>query len=153
MRPEWMVIIHVVFGSLGIYAALWLIVELLNSSKTNQRRIKIAGILIALFIWLSYFFGGYYYVNYYPADRTLIMAGPMPWAHAFFMEIKEHLFFILLLLATYVPIVVYSEDFLPEKGGRNLLFTVAGLIFILGLIMDGSGAIIIMGAKCGLLGR
>lgn len=39
MRPEWMVIIHVVFGSIGIYAALWLIVELLNSSKTNQKRI------------------------------------------------------------------------------------------------------------------
>ncbi len=153
MRPEWLVIIHVVLGSIGIYAALWLFIELLNSSPVNQGRIKIAGILIFLFIWLSYFVGGYFYVKFYTYDKTAIMAGPFPWAHSFFMEVKEHIFFVLLMLATFVPIVLFREDLLPDKGGRSLLLSVAMLIFILGLFMDLSGALIIMGAKCGLVGR
>jgi len=52
-----------------------------------------------------------------------------------------------------VPFLVYQEKLLSNRGSRTLLLTVTGVIVILGLIMDGSGAIIIMGEKCGLLGR
>jgi hypothetical protein len=41
MRPEVFVIIHVVFGMFGILAALWMFVETLNSTETNQKRIEI----------------------------------------------------------------------------------------------------------------
>jgi hypothetical protein len=153
MRPEGIVLFHVVFGMFGILAALWLYVEALNSSEVNQGRMRVAATLIPIFIWLSWIIGGYYYVKYYPASRAVILAGPLPWAHKFFMEIKEHLFFMVLWAATFVPFLVYQEKLLSDRGSRTLLLTVTAVIVILGLIMDGSGAIIIMGEKCGLQGR
>ncbi len=153
MRPELMVLFHVGFGMLGILTAVWLYVEALNLTEANQGRIRVASLLLAIFIWLSYLVGGYYYVNYYAPSKAVILAGPFPWAHNFFMETKEHLFFMLLLLATYVPIAAYNLKLFPEKGARNVMLAVAGITLILGLIMDGSGAMIIMGEKCGLIGR
>jgi hypothetical protein len=150
MRPEGLVLIHVVFGMLGILAGLWLYVEALNCSPGNQGRIRVSAILAAVFIWLSYLLGGYYYVLYYAASKKVILGGPFPWAHNFFMETKEHVFFMLLLLATYLPIAVYTQNLLANKASRNLVLAVSGLIVILGLIMDGSGAMIIMGEKVGL---
>lgn len=150
MRPEGLVLIHVGFGMLGILAGLWLYVEALNSGPTNQGRIKTSALLVAIFIWLSYLLGGYYYVLYYAASKKAILAGPFPAAHNFFMETKEHVFFMLLLLATYLPIATYTQDLLANRAARNLVLAVAGLIVILGLIMDGSGAMIIMGEKLGL---
>jgi hypothetical protein len=104
-------------------------------------------------MWLCYVLGGYYYVNYYPASKAVILAGPFPSAHKFFMEVKEHLFFMVLLLATYAPFAVYGERLYSNKGARNLVLAVSALVVILGLIMDGSGAMIIMGEKLGLLRR
>jgi hypothetical protein len=153
MRPELMVLFHVGFGMLGILTAVWLYVEALNLTEANQGRIRVASLLLAIFIWVSYLLGGYYYVNYYAPSKAVILAGPFPWAHEFFMETKEHLFFMLLLLATYAPIAVYNLKLFPEKAGRNAVLAVAGITLILGLIMDGSGAMIIMGEKCGLIGR
>ena len=153
MRPEVFVIIHVVFGMFGILAALWMFVETLNSTETNQKRIEIASVVLVICIWLSYVLGGYYYVNYYAASKAVIIAGPFPAAHKFFMEVKEHLFFMVLLLATYAPFIVYGERLYSNKGARNLVLAVSALVVILGLIMDGSGAMIIMGEKLGLLRR
>jgi len=67
--------------------------------------------------------------------------------------VKEHLFFMVLLLATYAPFAVYGERLYSNKGARNLVLAVSALVVILGLIMDGSGAMIIMGEKLGLLRR
>jgi len=153
MRPEVFVIIHVVFGMFGMLAALWMFVETLNSTETNQKRIEIASVVLVICMWLSYVLGGYYYVNYYAASKAVILAGPFPSAHKFFMEVKEHLFFMVLLLATYAPFAVYGERLYGNKGARHLVLAVSALVVILGLVMDGSGAMIIMGEKLGLLRR
>ncbi len=152
MRPEALIIIHVIFGMFGLITALWCYVDALNASPANQGRISTAAWLTAIFIWLSWILGGLYYVPYYAADKKLILAGPLPSAHNFFMETKEHVFFMLLLLASYLPIAVRAKDLVSSKASRNLVLAVAGLIVILALIMDGSGAMIIMGEKCGLQG-
>jgi len=152
MRPEALIIIHVVFGMFGLLTALWCYVEGLNVNSANQGRIKTSALLTAIFIWLSWILGGLYYVPFYPASKKVILAGPMPSAHNFFMETKEHIFFMLLLLATYLPIAVRTQDILANRASRNLVLTVAGIIVILALIMDGSGAMIIMGERLGLQG-
>lgn len=36
--------------------------------------------------------GGYWYVHFYPAEKTLIPNGPWPFAHNLFMETREHFF-------------------------------------------------------------
>lgn len=150
MRPDALIIIHVVFGMFGLITALWCYVEGLNCSPTNQGRIKATALMTAIFIWFSWILGGLYYVPYYAADRKIILAGPMPSAHNFFMETKEHVFFMLLLLATYLPIAARTQDLLANRASRNLVLAVAGIIVILALIMDGSGAMIIMGERLGL---
>lgn len=153
MPKEVSLMLHATFGVLGLIAAVWMFVEVLNASADNRRRIRGASLALAAFIWLAYGVGGYWYVQFYAADKALITAGPWPFAHRFFMETKEHLFFLLLLLATYLPIAAYAHGpALPgDAGARRLLLTLAGLAALLALAMDGAGAVVALGAKLGLM--
>lgn len=152
MPKEVILFAHAVFGTLGALAAVWVYVETLNLHQENLARVKCMSLVVALCIWISYLFGGYFYVKFYGVtDRSIILAGPWPWAHKFAMEVKEHIFFILLVLATYLPIAA-RDPYLPVDN-KSLILAVSGLIALLVLAMDGFGAIIIMGAKQGLLTR
>ncbi|MHB1000045.1 MAG: hypothetical protein ACYC27_12435 [Armatimonadota bacterium] len=141
---------HVIFGLLGTLAGMWVFVEALNASRENRKRMFTVGLASAVFIWLSFIFGGYWYVNFYWADRDIILAGHMPRAHSFFMEAKEHLFFVLLLLATYLPIILNNRKLYEEKGTRALVLTITGLMVLLGLIMERFGSIVSYGVTVGL---
>jgi len=66
------------------------------------------------------------------------------------MEAKDHIVLMLLLPTTFLPIAA-SNTVASNKAARNVVLWVAGLIFLMGLAMDGSGAIIGMGVKVGLL--
>lgn len=144
---------HPTFGVLAVLAAVWVFVETLNASLGNRQRIRNAAWLVAVFLWLSYLAGGYWYVNFYGPERDIIKAGPWPFAHSFFMETKEHLFFVLLLLGTYLPITTSHPALATDRWAQRLVLTVATLIVLLGLAMEGAGAIISLGVKEGLLAR
>jgi hypothetical protein len=144
---------HAVFGTWGALAAVWAFVETLNLRTESLNRLRAVSILVAIFVWISYLMGGYFYVNFYAADKAIIMAGPWAWAHRFATETKEHIFFILLLLATYLPILARDPYLLKEKTNRILAMSVSGLVAVLVMAMDGFGAIIILGVKMGLLQR
>ncbi len=148
---------HVVFGLFGTIAAVWVIVEALNSSEANQHRLKLASIVTTLFMWLSYLIGGWWYVVYYGAavsnsDKTIILAGPWKWSHSFFMEAKEHIFFMLILLSILLPIVTFGNQVFKDRKIRNLSIVIALTIVVLGLGMEGFGAMISKGVKMSLLG-
>ena len=143
---------HVLFGMLCIVSAVWVFVDVLNASEANQARIRTMSLAVALFMWLAYLIGGYWYVLYYSADKALILKGPWPFAHDFFMEMKEHVALMLLLLATYLPIAA-SNNLFSNKSARSVVLCVAGLIVLIGMALDGSGAIIGMGAKVALLAK
>lgn len=153
MSKEFILMLHPTFGVLALLTAVWIFVEVLNVSENNLARIRTAAIVLAAFLWLSYLVGGYWYVQYYAADKAIIKAGPWPFAHSFFMEIKEHLFFTLLLIGTYVPIVASGTRLLANGSACKLLLVLSALVVLLGLAMEGSGAIIGLGVKMGLLGR
>ena len=89
---------------------------------------------------------------YYASERDIIRAGPWKWAHTFFMEFKEHFFFALLLLSILLPIIAYRNDLMVPEN-RKLLLIVTVLVVIIGLVMDGSGAIISRGLVAGFTGR
>ena len=80
----------------------------------------------------------------------MILKGPWPFAHDFFMETKEHLFFVTAILAFLLPITTREKLYL-NSAARKLVLSVAGLIVITGLAMEGAGAIINHGAKVALL--
>jgi len=137
---------HPTFGVLGILASVWVFVEALNANNTNQRRIRLAAGIVTVCIVLAWMLGGFWYVNYYYAEKAVILKGPWPWAHDFVMETKEHLFFIPLILALYLPIVA-AKRLATNPAARVTVMVVAGFIILNGLAIEGAGAIINHGAK------
>jgi hypothetical protein len=134
------------FGVLGTLAALWVVVEALNASNANAGRTQAAGKLVAILMAITAFVGGYWYVRFYPPDRAMILKGPWPFAHNIFMEAKEHLFFVVLILSLYLPIAA-GEKLYANASARKMVLCVASLIVLTDLVMEGSGAIINHGAK------
>jgi len=141
---------HVMFGILGILFTVALFMDVLNASEKNFKRIKILSLAVAVLMVLAFLIGGYWYVVYYGADRDIIKAGTWPWAHNYFMEVKEHLFFAMLFLSTYLPIAVYRNIPLTNKKNKNLILVICALIILIGLFMDGAGGIISRGVTIGL---
>lgn len=143
---------HVFFGVVCILASVWVFVDVLNAGPANLPRIRKMSLAAAVFMWLAFVIGGYWYVVLYPADKAVILKGPWPFAHAYFMETKEHLVIMLLLLVTYLPIAA-ANDLAANPAARRLVLWVAALIPLLGLMIEGHGAVIAMGVKAGLLSQ
>lgn len=131
-------------------SALWVFVEALNAREGNAGRIQKAAIISALCMLVTWILGGYWYVHFYPFDRALILKGPWPFAHTVFMETKEHLFFITLILSLYLSIAARDKLY-ANAFARKMVLCVAMLIVLSGLAIEGSGAIINHGAKIALL--
>src|SRR6516164_5279684 len=115
---------HPTFGVLGMVAAVWVFVETLNASEANQARIRMAAYATTACIVLAWLLGGYWYTTFYAPEKAIILKGPWPWAHDFFMETKEHLFFIPLLLAIYLPLAARNKIF-ANAAARNMVLAVA----------------------------
>jgi hypothetical protein len=143
-------LLHPAFGVFAILAAVWVFVEALNASEASASRVKKVSIICAVFIWLTYLIAGYWYVFYYGPDKAIIKAGPWPFGHNFFMEVKEHIFLMLLLLATYLPIASFGK-ISSSNAARKVVLWISGLVVALGLSMEGAGSIISTSVKIGLL--
>jgi O-antigen/teichoic acid export membrane protein len=128
---------HVLFGVACVISSVWVFVETLNVSDTNQARIRKMSCAAATSMWLAFLVAGYWYVCFY---------------HNFFMESKEHLVILLLMLTTYLPIAA-AGNLAANQAARRVVLWVAGLVVMLALMMEGDGAIIAMGVKMGLLAR
>jgi len=105
--------------------------------------LSLPGILCIVAAWIL---GGFWYVNYYYAEKAVILKGPWPWAHNIFMETKEHLFFIPLILALYLPIAA-AQKLAANRTARAMVMVVAMFVVLNGLAIEGAGAIINYGAK------
>ena len=141
---------HVLFGVACIIATVWVFVDVLNASESNLARIRKVSCAAAVFMWTAFAIAGYWYVFSYAVDKAIILKGPWPFAHSFFMETKEHLVIMLLLMVTYLPITA-ANNLPASKEARRVVLWVAGLIVLLGLTAEGDGGIIAMGVKVGLL--
>jgi hypothetical protein len=141
---------HAAFGVTGCLAALWVLIEALNAQPANATRIRAAALLTAVSMACAWACGGYWYVHFYPADKALILSGPWPFAHNLFMETKEHLFLITGILALLLPVVT-REKLHSNAAARRLVLSVAALVVVTGLVVEGAGAVIEHGAKVALL--
>jgi len=137
---------HPTFGVLGILAAVWVFVETLNATPANAERIRLAAFAVTGCIVLAWILGGFWYVNYYYADKAVILKGPWPWAHDLLMETKEHLFFIPLVLAFYLPFATRDKLF-SNTAARTMVLSVAALIALSGFAIEGGGGLINYGVK------
>lgn len=150
MEAPFIMMSHVTFGMLGVLAALAVFVDLLNLGPANLRRIQIVSTIALAGIVLSYISGGAWYMLHYGSDKAIIKAGDWPWAHSFVMEVKEHVFFLMLLLSFYLPMITYGSKLLHHRGQQRLALSCSGLIVLLGLAMEGAGALIAVGVRMGL---
>lgn len=145
-----MLMLHALLGMLFILSAGFVFVDVLNINERNLARIRLLSRVTAILMWVTYFIGGYWYVVHYAPEKGYILKGPWPFAHDFFMETKEHVLMALLFLATLLPIAA-TNDILGSKSAQRLMLWIAALLVITGIGMEGSGAIISMGAKVGVL--
>ena len=141
---------HATVGVLGTLSAVWVFVETLNANQHNARRIQMAALAVAVFMVLAWIAGGYWYLHYYPVEKALILQGPWPFAHNLFMETKEHLFLMTLILSLYLPMAARDSPH-ANTTARRMLLSVAFLIVLTGLAIEGSGAVIDHGVKVALL--
>ena len=150
MGVEVLLMIHAGLGLLVLLAGVWVFVEALNVNQSNLARIRGVSLFAAVCMWLTLFFAGYWYVIYYAAEKALILKGPWPFAHEFYMETKEHIVLMLVLLATFLPIAA-RDDLAGNRAARNVFLSVAGLIVLIAIVVEGSGGIISMGSKIAVL--
>lgn len=146
MNNNLILMLHVFFGVLCMVAALWVFVDTLHVTEANQGRIRKMSLGVAIAMWIAFLIAGYWYIAFYPGDKAVILKGPWPFAHSFFMETKEHFVIMLLLLVTYLPIAA-AGDIASNKGARRVVLWVSGLVAALALAADGLGGIIAMGVK------
>lgn len=142
--------IHPTTGALAIFCAIWFAVEVLNASERNRGRTRFAALASMWLMVATWVIGGYWYVVYYAANKAIILKSSWPFAHTFFMEAKEHAFFITLVLSIYLAIVARREDFVNNRSARVLALWVAALVIISAFAIEGAGSLISMGVRVGL---
>jgi len=152
MSPSIILMAHVLLGVLCLLGAVWLFVETFHISATNINRVRLLSKIVAVTMWIGYAVAGYFYILHYAPDKAVILKGPWPFAHSVFMEVKEHVVIMLLLLVTYLPIAAQS-NLAQNAGARRLFLTVLALIAVIAFFADGFGGVIGMGVKLGLLSK
>jgi len=140
---------HAAFGSLAGLAALWVFIEALNARPESASRMRNAALVAAISMAAAWTLGGYWYVHFYSSDKAIILKGPWPFAHDLFMETKEHLVFITGILAFYLPIAV-RDELHANAAARKMVLSVALLIVLTDLTVEGAGAVIARGVTVAL---
>ena|SRR3972149_2610737 len=141
---------HAGIGLISIFLMFLALIELLHLSPNNIKRLRRESVAILIFTLLTFIVASWVYIYFYSADKAVILLGEWSWAHTFFMETKEHGFFILLLLAIYFPILVYKLPLLENRSSRNLALGVLLIMIALGFFMEVAGGIISMAIRLGL---
>ena len=136
--------IHVIIGLIGVIACAGVWINMLKRNP-SLKFLKWSSAVGFISFIVSWFIGGYYYAIYYGKTvKPLIMKGPYPWAHSFFMEAKEHIFLFLpfLAVALFIALLMLGERIEAEAPLKKALTWLAGVIVVLGISMALSGIII-----------
>lgn len=137
-------VLHIMFGLLGVAASYGYLTNL-TRLKLRLDFLKSMSAGAAVFYILSWLSGGWYYLYQYgPAVRAGIKAGRYAWAHAIFMESKEHVFLFLPILAVVLAVltVVVGEQLEQHERLRRSLTWLAGVTVAIGLLVTVSGVAI-----------
>ncbi|MBI2120467.1 MAG: hypothetical protein HYT94_02470 [Parcubacteria group bacterium] len=143
---QFSLIAHVILGIAGVAAsyAVWLH-GVKKIPPVSFLKIS-AGIAFFSFLF-SWIAGAYYYVSYYgTAVKPIIKAGAFPWAHNFFMEMKEHVFLLLpfLSLVVFGTLLVFGEEIAKEENIKlkQAFSFLSGVVALLGFLIAVSGIVI-----------
>ena len=142
-----LVLLHSISGGLAALVLVWIILEMRYPTDRSLARARVASYLAAFFVtagcWIA---GGYNYLTSYGSQvKPVILEGPYPWAHEIVMEMKEHVFVFLPIIALSLSItlsVLDRDTFLSDDKLRRALSMIAFLALFMVLLMFLMGAII-----------
>ena len=149
-----LILIHAICAEIGLFAFLWVLVEMLNPSETRIARAQVAALTGFAFLFFAWLIGGFYYVEVYGLHvKPLIKASDASWVHSIVMEVKEHVFLFLPILASLTVALLYKYDgeLINNRDARVSIVLLAGVIFLLGFTIAGMGAIISSGYRFALM--
>lgn len=149
-----LILIHAICAEIGLFAFLWVLVEILNPTETRIARAQTAAIIGFSCLFFAWIVGGFYYVEIYGSHvKPLIKASDAKWVHSIVMEVKEHVFLFLPVLAAVVTALLYKfeAELICNRDARVSIVLLAGLIFLLGFSIAGMGAIISSGYRFALM--
>ena len=149
-----LILIHAAIAEIGLFAFLWVVVEMLNPSETRIARAQVAALTGFACLFFAWLVGGFYYVEVYGLHvKPLIKASDAKWVHSIVMEVKEHVFLFLPILATLTTALLYKYDgkLINNRDARLSIVLLAGLIFLMGFSIAGMGAIISSGYRFALM--
>ena len=148
-----LIFIHAIFAEIGLFAFLWIVVELLNPTEQRIRRAQVASIVGLAGLLMAWIIGGFYYVEVYGLHiKPLIKASDAQWVHNIVMEVKEHVFLFLPILSGLVVLLLHEFDnrLIKHKDARLTVILLSGLVFLLGFSIAGMGAMISSGYRYAL---
>jgi len=134
---------HVIFGIIGVIAVYAVWMSLLKKTPSINF-LKYASLTAFISYLISWVTGGYYYVVYYGGVvKPVIKAGEYPWAHAFFTEVKEHVFLFLPFasLSIFLTFWLMGDKLIEDRLLRRSLMFVALAVFLIGAYVTASGVI------------
>ena len=149
-----LILLHAIAAEIGVIAFLWVLVEILNPSETRISRAQVAALIGSSFLLFAWLVGGFYYVEVYGNHvKPMIKASEAAWVHNIVMEVKEHVFLFLPILATLTTALLYryEMELIENRDARVSIVLLAGLIFLLGFSIAGMGAIISSGFRFSLM--
>jgi hypothetical protein len=151
MSRDVLLLIHPTLGAFGIFASLWVLVEVIGLDPAGLRRTRVASLVVPGLMLATWLGGGLWDAAYYPTDQKILDRGNWSFAGNTAMEFKEHLFALILMLALYLPIVVFRGNLPVDRESRLMAAVVSGLIVLSGLAMEGAGAILGLSVKVALV--
>ncbi len=107
LKVELLMKSHVFLGNAAI---IFLLITIVAIKKGNVGVSRVYALVSSVLLGLCSLFGGYWYIRYYPGVRNLLKASEWSWAHRFFMETKEHVFFQVFLLSLFLTILLFREN-------------------------------------------
>ncbi|HEX9608676.1 MAG TPA: hypothetical protein VGA06_00485 [Candidatus Paceibacterota bacterium] len=139
-------ILHVILGLIAVGASYAAVMLLLKRTIASRWLTWSAGTAFLAYL-LSWLTGGYYYVVYYGFSvKPIIKAGAYPWAHGVVMEVKEHIFLFLPVLAFLVFLAtLLPHELETDSMFRRSILLLSVIVFVLGLAIA-LGGIIVSGA-------
>jgi hypothetical protein len=149
-----LILMHAIAAEIGIIAFLWVLVELLNPTESRIARAQVAAVIGCAALFFAWLVGGFYYVEVYGLHvKPLIKASEAAWVHSIVMEVKEHVFLFLPILATLATAMLYKyeSELIHNRDTRVSIVLLAGLIFLLGFSIAGMGALISAGYRFALM--
>ncbi len=144
-----LLIVHVVLGLVGVMAS-FRVTFLLLRPEVQIRSLKCTSMLAFLSYIISWLSGGWYYWKYYGASvKPKIIGGDYAWAHAIFMEAKEHVFLFLPFVTFCVWLIIWkkADTFPTDTLLRKRMMILSLCITLVATIITLSGVLITGGAR------